>query len=150
MHFAFSGLFSKNTHVSRPAALLVAGPLFGRRTYQALYDPRPETFFAPLRTDRGFGPLLSLEAKPDASAARKGAFFMFYAKNLPVFERVLRITVGLVLIILGMLYFQGISGNLWGLICAGTGAGAVATGFLGFCPACAMVGRKLDERARET
>lgn len=75
---------------------------------------------------------------------------MFYAKNLPMLERVLRITVGLGLILSGMLYFHGGLGGLWGLVSAGSGAGAIVTGFLGYCPACAMAGRKLDKRARET
>lgn len=73
---------------------------------------------------------------------------MFYVKNLPLFERVLRIFVGLVLIISGMLYFQGGLGGLWGMLSAVSGVGAIATGFPGFCPACALVGRKLDKRAR--
>jgi hypothetical protein len=71
---------------------------------------------------------------------------MFYAKNLPLFERILRISAGLGLILLGMLYFHAGSGNPWGLFSAASGLGAIATGFLGFCPACAMVGRKLDTR----
>lgn len=73
---------------------------------------------------------------------------MFYVKNLPPFERVLRIFGGLVLIISGMFYFQGGLGGLWGILSAGSGAVSIATGFLGFCPACAMVGRKLDKQAR--
>ena len=75
---------------------------------------------------------------------------MFYAKNLPMLERVLRITAGLGLILLGMLYFHGGLGSLWGLVSAGSGMGAIVTGFLGFCPACAMVGRKLDKQTRRT
>jgi hypothetical protein len=75
---------------------------------------------------------------------------MFFAKNLPALERALRIAVGLGLILLGMSYLHGGSGSLWGLISAGSGVAAIATGFLGFCPACAMVGRKLEKRERGT
>lgn len=73
---------------------------------------------------------------------------MFFAKNLPIFERSLRILMGVGLILLGMFYFHGGLGSLWGLISAGSGAGAIMTGFFGFCPACAMFGRKLDKQAR--
>jgi hypothetical protein len=73
---------------------------------------------------------------------------MFYAKNLPLVERVLRIVLGLGLILWGMLYVQGGLFGLWGLLSAGSGVAAIVTGFLGFCPACAMVGRKLDKRTR--
>jgi hypothetical protein len=73
---------------------------------------------------------------------------MLYAKNLPSFERVFRITVGIGLTLWGMLYLHGASGSLWGLITAGSGLGVVLTGLVGFCPACAMVGRKSDKGAR--
>jgi hypothetical protein len=75
---------------------------------------------------------------------------MFYAKNLPMAERALRITLGLGLILLGMLYFQDGLTGWWGLISAGSGMGIVLTGFLGFCPACAMIGRKPDNKERRT
>lgn len=75
---------------------------------------------------------------------------MFFAKNLPMLERVIRIAMGFGLILSGMLYFQGGLGSLWGLFSAVSGVGAIVTGFLGFCPACAMVGRKPGRRARET
>ncbi len=75
---------------------------------------------------------------------------MFYVKNLPTLERALRIAAGLGLILLGMLYFQNGLRSSWGLSSAASGVGAIVTGFLGFCPACAMVGRKLDKRARGT
>jgi hypothetical protein len=71
---------------------------------------------------------------------------MFYSKNLPLIERVIRTISGLGLTLLGMLYLHGASGNLWGLAAVASGLGAAITGFLGFCPACAMVGRKLGKR----
>lgn len=43
---------------------------------------------------------------------------MFYAKNLPNWERVLRVIMGAIL---------------------------AMTGLMGFCPMCAMVGRKLNK-----
>jgi hypothetical protein len=67
---------------------------------------------------------------------------MIYQKNLPGWERALRTAAGL-LMIGGGLAVPGLSGTPVGFIIAGSGVMAVATGFLGFCPACAMVGRRL-------
>ncbi len=75
---------------------------------------------------------------------------MFYAKNLPAFERVLRIAVGVGLTFCGMLYLKGASGGFWGLVLAASGVGVVLTGFLGFCPFCALAGRKQDKNSRAT
>ena len=72
---------------------------------------------------------------------------MFYVKNVPSFERGFRIVSGMVLIISGMVYLPGGLGGLWGLLSAGSGVVAIATGIFGFCPACALVGRKLDKKA---
>ena len=67
---------------------------------------------------------------------------MFYIKNLPGWERVLRIITGLAC--LGFAYMNW--GSSWLSVAAGLG-GAVAavTGLAGFCPMCAMLGRKLDK-----
>jgi hypothetical protein len=37
----------------------------------------------------------------------------------------------------------GLSGTMAGYLIAGCGVVAIATGFFGFCPMCAMVGRRL-------
>jgi hypothetical protein len=65
---------------------------------------------------------------------------MFYVKNIPVWERVLRSLAGVALIVFGVVQF-GMTTN--GFIVIGTGIMAAVTGFIGFCPACALVGRKL-------
>ena len=65
---------------------------------------------------------------------------MFYRKNLPGWERAMRVIAGLVLIAWGLLAFPAMP--LGYAITAG-GATAILTGFFGFCPMCAMVGRKL-------
>ena len=67
---------------------------------------------------------------------------MFYQKNLPGWERTLRAAAGLVMIA-GGLAAPGLTGTPVGFIIAGSGLMAAATGFIGFCPACAMVGRRL-------
>lgn len=64
---------------------------------------------------------------------------MFYAKNVPNAERVLRVLAGAVGAGLAVVFIGGTAG--W-LLAAGA-AGLVASGLFGFCPACALVGRKL-------
>lgn len=66
---------------------------------------------------------------------------MFYVKNVPGWERIIRIVMGLVALALAAMS--------WGSPLA-VGAGIVGamlamTGLVGFCPMCAMVGRKLDK-----
>jgi len=67
---------------------------------------------------------------------------MFYVKNLPGWERVLRVVLGT-----GGVVYAIIE---WGSSKTGVGLGAAAavlalTGFIGFCPMCAMIGRKLKK-----
>ncbi|WP_395404107.1 DUF2892 domain-containing protein [Pseudoduganella sp. UC29_106] len=66
---------------------------------------------------------------------------MFYVKNVPTWERVLRVVVGLAVVAWSLLALGGI----WGIAIAASAAGIVASGLFGFCPACAMVGRRLDK-----
>ena len=64
---------------------------------------------------------------------------MFYRKNLPVWERALRVIAGLSLIAWGWLGSPALPP---GHAIAASGA-VILTGFFGFRPMCAMVGRKL-------
>jgi len=71
---------------------------------------------------------------------------MFYRKNLPGWERVMRSVGGVVMIAYGLFGMPGLPGTpgaMAGYLIAGTGVVAILTGFFGFCPMCAMVGRKL-------
>jgi hypothetical protein len=77
---------------------------------------------------------------------------MFYRKNLPGWERAMRTIGGVAMIVYGLLGMPGLlsmpgllgmSGTMAGCLIAGTGAVAALTGFFGFCPMCAMVGRRL-------
>lgn len=66
---------------------------------------------------------------------------MFYTKNVPGWERIVRIVMGVMAL--------GFAAMSWGSPLA-MGAGVMAavlsmTGLVGFCPMCAMVGRKLDQ-----
>ncbi|MBL8507821.1 MAG: DUF2892 domain-containing protein [Chitinimonas sp.] len=67
---------------------------------------------------------------------------MFYVKNVPNWERILRIVMGAMVLVFAVMN--------WGTsnLAVGTGImGAVMamTGLVGFCPMCALVGRKLGK-----
>jgi hypothetical protein len=66
---------------------------------------------------------------------------MFYVKNVPGWERLLRVAMGMVAL-WGAYAVWGVSGLGIGMGIAG--AMLAMTGLVGFCPMCAMVGRKLD------
>jgi hypothetical protein len=65
---------------------------------------------------------------------------MFYRKNLPSWERAMRVVGGVAMIAYGLVAMPATAA---GYLIAATGAVAIATGFFGFCPMCAMVGRRL-------
>jgi len=67
---------------------------------------------------------------------------MLYRKNLPGWERAARAIAGLAMMGCGFLG-PGLAGTPVGLVLSAAGAMTLLTGFVGFCPACAMVGRKL-------
>jgi hypothetical protein len=67
---------------------------------------------------------------------------MFYKKNLPGWKRALRVAAGVGMVGFGL--FGGLPDAVIGYAIAGTGVIALLTGFVGFCPMCAMAGRKLD------
>jgi hypothetical protein len=69
---------------------------------------------------------------------------MIYRKNVGTIEQVARIAAGAALVVCGLV---GLAGNPVGYVLAGAGAITALTGLFGFCPACAMVGRKLNEKA---
>ncbi len=64
---------------------------------------------------------------------------MWYVKNVPNGERVLRVLAGLAGAGASMALLPG----PWSWLGAASAAGLTVSGLLGFCPACAMVGRKL-------
>jgi len=66
---------------------------------------------------------------------------MLYTKNVPGWERALRVLMGAMMIGGGLMFFKG---QVAGYAIAAAGAMAALTGFIGFCPMCAMVGRKLS------
>ena len=63
---------------------------------------------------------------------------MFYRKNVWAWEQLVRLIAGAVMIGGGLLYLIG-----WpGYAVAATGLYVALTGVFGYCPACAMIGRK--------
>jgi DUF2892 family protein len=65
---------------------------------------------------------------------------MLYRKNLPGWERGLRVILGAIMIGYGLV---GLAAAPLGYLIAAAGAVAIITGFFGFCPMCAMIGRRL-------
>ena len=69
---------------------------------------------------------------------------MIYAKNVPNWERILRIVMGATALLFALMNWRTSS---WA-VCAGMiGAVFAMTGLIGFCPMCSMAGRKLDKEA---
>ncbi|AVH74393.1 YgaP family membrane protein [Nostoc sp. 'Lobaria pulmonaria (5183) cyanobiont'] len=64
---------------------------------------------------------------------------MWYKKNLPMWERMMRGAAGVAIAICGLI---GLKGMPIGYLIATSGVCVGLTGFFGFCPACAMLGRK--------
>ena len=66
---------------------------------------------------------------------------MLYQKNIYRWEQWLRVVVGIAMAIVGL----ALTGGLLGYGTAAAGAGLAVTGIVGWCPACATVGRRLKE-----
>ena len=69
-----------------------------------------------------------------------------FRTNLPGWERLARIVAGAAMIACGLL---AIGVNLTGIAVAAVGAMTALSGLVGFCPACAMAGRRLAKKAEQ-
>jgi hypothetical protein len=69
---------------------------------------------------------------------------MFYVKNLPGWECWLRVSGGAVMTV----YALSSVGGILGWMLAAGGAGIALSGVFGFCPMCALAGRRLAKRER--
>ncbi|OEO30583.1 hypothetical protein VW23_020670 [Devosia insulae DS-56] len=68
---------------------------------------------------------------------------MFYRKNVFAWEQIVRLVAGVALILAGLLLLSG-----WaGYAVVALGLYVMLTGIFGYCPACAMVGRKPVDRS---
>ena len=68
---------------------------------------------------------------------------MVYVKNVPMWERAVRVMMGAAMAAGG---FFGLHGGVTGYGLVAMGAMAAATGFFGFCPACASSGESRRSR----
>jgi hypothetical protein len=68
----------------------------------------------------------------------------FFSKNLPMWERIIRFAVSIATIIFGLTMLR----SPWNVLVAVGGIGFALTGLIGFCPACALVGRRLAKGSR--
>ncbi|HUW97381.1 MAG TPA: DUF2892 domain-containing protein [Acidiferrobacter sp.] len=64
---------------------------------------------------------------------------MLYIKNVPQWERLTRIGLSIVMAVYGL----GRIGGALGWIIVTAAAGILLTSILGFCPVCALAGRRL-------
>ncbi|MCX7315193.1 MAG: DUF2892 domain-containing protein [Hyphomicrobiales bacterium] len=67
---------------------------------------------------------------------------MFYQKNLALWERTVRVVAALAMIACGLIGLQGLA---IGYLIAAAGVFVAVTGVFGYCPACAMAGRRLTK-----
>ncbi len=67
---------------------------------------------------------------------------MFFQKNLPLWERALRVCLALVVATLGFTMAPSV---MMAWLAYGSAAILACTGFIGFCPMCAMAGRRLKQ-----
>lgn len=69
---------------------------------------------------------------------------MFYVKNVPGWERFVRIILGVIGAVLFIALLKGVAGVVGAL----AAIGIAISGLVGFCPACAMVGRRLAKQQK--
>jgi hypothetical protein len=76
---------------------------------------------------------------------------MLYPKNVPNWERIVRIGLGVVLLVLALAGATplGVMSPLGQGVAVFSAAFIVLTGFVGWCPACALVGRKIKQNQRQ-
>lgn len=71
---------------------------------------------------------------------------MFYSKNLPAWERGLRILIGFTALLFAV-FNWGSSGIA--VVAGLTGSILALSGLFGFCPMCALVGRRINKNTPE-
>lgn len=67
---------------------------------------------------------------------------MLYRKNIYAWEQWSRVLLGAALAVWGL----GFAPAPWNWLALVAAAGAIVTGIFGWCPACAMIGRRIKER----
>ena len=67
----------------------------------------------------------------------------FYRNNIGSTQQVVRIVLGAAAVVAGMAFLPG----PWNWLAAASGIGMALTGFIGWCPACAMAGINTGKRS---
>ena len=68
---------------------------------------------------------------------------MLYRKNLPGWERAVRVVAGLLVIAIGLFWMRG---SMMLYVLGAMGVMAAMTGFIGYCPMCSIAGRTLEQK----
>lgn len=67
----------------------------------------------------------------------------FYHNNIGRTQQVLRIALGAAAAVLGLAYLSG----PWSWLATASGIGLALTGFIGWCPACAVAGINMGRKS---
>ena len=74
---------------------------------------------------------------------------MFFERNVPGWERIARMVAGPGLIVLGVTGAMGLTALWLRLLVGGTGVILLTTGSVGWCPMCALAGRRINRAIAE-
>lgn len=102
-------------------------------------SPNCATFFSPTRTPSLGDALLCHVAR--AHAPNKEEAAILYLKNVPTWERILRLIMSFTLLFFA---YQNWGSSYLGVGLGVMGAMLAMTGLVGYCPMCALAGRTLD------
>jgi hypothetical protein len=69
---------------------------------------------------------------------------MFYAKNLPTWERLVRLIAAAVMVLCAAYFWGTPVGYAWGI----GGVIMALTSAVGFCPMCALAGRRIAAKSK--
>jgi len=72
-----------------------------------------------------------------------------FKRNVVILDRIMRVTLGTVLLPSGLLLLGGLQGNVLGLATASLGALGLVTGLTGFCPLYVPFGVNTREKEKE-
>lgn len=72
-----------------------------------------------------------------------------FKKNEGVLDRIVRVALGLMLLLTGLLLFGVLQGNIYGMVVAGFGVWVLITGLIGVCPLYIPLGISTLEKEKE-
>ena len=125
-------------------------PRFGPKVPDCKFGRKPrKDIFSDLRTGTAESPLFVIGTpKPDELVegvlnSKRGRKNMLYRKNIPGWERAVRVIAGLMMIAVGLFWMRG---SAMVYVLAAMGVMAAMTGFIGYCPMCSIAGRTLEQK----